>query len=1158
VLPFFLTCFFGVISQGDTITDRSGLAAAPKSTKHTNAPTMTRAENLSSRFRDGGSSAPPPGGARKDELLVKKLLRRLARAEDQSPPAPSVRLLFERAKLDTAPMKPVPYGLHLLRIVACGVFAWALAVPALALDPHKMMTQFNHRSWGAQEGLDKVYTIAQTRDGYIWIGAGNGLFQFDGMDFHRWRPPPGEPNPPGLISALCGAQDGSLWCVGVGGVLQIKDGHSRLLSSAPAGALYKVCEMKDGTLWFGGHGLAKYAGGVWQWIKPERERPAGYVTAMTKDLQETLWVNFRDAKLEPEAQGALLFLPHGEPVFHVCTQRFAAAFDLKTAPDGKIWAAQTMRSVRAFTRDGDGVKFDDNSEIGFGSQAVSFDRDEALWVTTLGDGLHRLSNPMSMGTNEIGKAHDITDRFTQSDGLSSDVVLSIFEDREGNVWVGTSAGLDCFRESKLTSFSTREGLPFDQNLLLQATADGSIWAAAAPNGFEQLPPGQDRFINRGWPNPPPPHDERVPAASSDVYSLGTDERGHLLAGTGSGLIRMVREDAAEYLIGEDGPNLRKIMTMCQDSEHTLWLFDGNRGILKLPDGSNTPKVEKGISGDILAAQADGAEQVWLCPATGGIEIYHRRTGEIHQLNASDGSPSGRVRVILREPDGKVWFAGESGITRFFRGRFQTLGHQNGMPEDNLFALLKDDDGYFWLGGMDIIFRVSPAELNKSMESGAGKVSGEVFGLGDGLRGFVRPGALGYPGLGSPIATKGMDGRLWFSTSAGLTMIDPRHIPRNSVPSPVYIRQVTVAGKIYEHFEHLEFPLGTDACEIDYAGLCFSNPEKMRYRYILEGYDKDWVAAGPQRRAIYSSLRPGKYRFRVSACNNDGVWNEAGAMIGFAILPAFYQTAWFPVLCALVVGSVLWSFYRLRKARQEALRALQARLDRAMQIASFAEVSASIAHEINQPLAGVVSNANACLRFLGGAPPNLDEARQAAQRIVRDGNRGSEVVDRIRSLLKKEQPSRARVDINEIIREIVALAPVESSGAVLQMELPNDLPSVFADRVQLQQVLLNLITNALDAMKSISERPRILRIISKPQGSDAVLVAVQDSGAGIDPEKAEQLFETFYTTKASGMGLGLAICRSIIEAHGGRLRAERNNGPGATFQFTLPAMNGTTS
>jgi signal transduction histidine kinase len=223
------------------------------------------------------------------------------------------------------------------------------------------------------------------------------------------------------------------------------------------------------------------------------------------------------------------------------------------------------------------------------------------------------------------------------------------------------------------------------------------------------------------------------------------------------------------------------------------------------------------------------------------------------------------------------------------------------------------------------------------------------------------------------------------------------------------------------------------------------------------------------------------------------------------------------------------------------------------VTTIGELAAAIAHEINQPLAAVITNGSACLRWLAGTTPNLNEAREAVGRIIRDGNRASDVIAKIRALLSKTGTEKERVDMNEAIREVVALAQseVQRNGVALRVELEGDLPPVRGDRVQLQQVVLNLIMNGIEAMVSVADRRRELLICSRQHESDKVLVAVQDSGIGLDPQRMERIFDAFYTTKSEGMGMGLAISRSIVENHDGRLWAVPNDGPGVTFEFALP-------
>jgi C4-dicarboxylate-specific signal transduction histidine kinase len=256
-----------------------------------------------------------------------------------------------------------------------------------------------------------------------------------------------------------------------------------------------------------------------------------------------------------------------------------------------------------------------------------------------------------------------------------------------------------------------------------------------------------------------------------------------------------------------------------------------------------------------------------------------------------------------------------------------------------------------------------------------------------------------------------------------------------------------------------------------------------------------------------------------------------------------------------LNSVLVSIMDIteRKQTEEELRKTQVELAHVTRVMTMGELAASIAHEVNQPLAAIVTNGNACLRWLAGESPNLDEARETARHIVRDGNRAGDVIGRIRTLLRKTGTEKELLDMNQVIREVVALAEdeVRRNGVALRTELAGDLPLILGDRVELQQVVLNLIMNAIEAMSAIGDRPRDLVIRTQRGEVDQVRVTVQDSGIGLDPQCMGRIFDAFYTTKSQGMGMGLAISRSIIAAHGGRLWAVPNDGPGMTFEFALP-------
>jgi len=514
---------------------------------------------------------------------------------------------------------------------------------------------------------------------------------------------------------------------------------------------------------------------------------------------------------------------------------------------------------------------------------------------------------------------------------------------------------------------------------------------------------------------------------------------------------------------------------------------------------------------------------------------------------------------------------------------------------------------------------------------------------------------------------------------GVSVIDPKHLYVNKLPPPVHIEQITVDDKSYDLKPGLRLPANVRNLRIEFTALSLVAPEKIHFKYKLEGQNQNWHELINERHATYTNLPPRNYRFRVMATNNSGVWNEAGDSIDFSIAPAYYQTNWVRALLAATFLASMWAAYQFRvrllqrESRQlrdvintipasawsagpdgsveftnerwlefsgfstenslgwgwetavhpqdrdhflavwraaiasgkpmeveaqvrrtdgqyrwllirnvplrgkngrivkwcgtgtdiedlkraeeerEKLRQLEADLAHINRVSMMGELAASVAHEVNQPLTGIVSNGSACLRFLAGDAPDLEEVREAVRDIVRDGKRAGEVIARIRALTKRTALPREKLDLNETIREVLALVGDEAkrNSVMIRTQFADEVSPVLGDRVQLQQVLLNLVMNAIQAMSSVSDRVRQLAITTQHIDQGRVQVTVEDSGIGLDPKTMPRIFEPFYTTKSSGMGMGLSICRSILQSHGGRLWATANDGPGTSFHFTLP-------
>jgi signal transduction histidine kinase len=391
---------------------------------------------------------------------------------------------------------------------------------------------------------------------------------------------------------------------------------------------------------------------------------------------------------------------------------------------------------------------------------------------------------------------------------------------------------------------------------------------------------------------------------------------------------------------------------------------------------------------------------------------------------------------------------------------------------------------------------------------------------------------------------------------------------------LHIEQVRIDGNTVKAETHCEFLAGHRRLAIDFAAPTFANPQDVRVNYRLDGHDDDWIDAGDDRVAYYTDLRPGAYTFRVTSRSGDGDWLEDEQTLAFAVKPRWWETAWFRASTALgLIGLAIcstWGYTRRirqrnavlrneiheRKRVEEKARDYLRQLARINRAASMGEMGTSIAHEVNQPLFAIVSNAQTAKRLLDRQEPDIDEVRDALSDIVDDGNRAASIIKHIRSLVRNEQQPTEKLDLNQVALEALEFAGPEMRvrGLSLKSDLAGQLPPVEGNSIELQQVILNLIVNGAQAMAEIGDGPRELWLTTCTQDG-FVELSVKDNGTGFDQKTMDRLFEPFFTTKPQGTGMGLAINRTIIEAHGGRIWATSNDELGATFHVRLPAVTG---
>ncbi len=522
------------------------------------------------------------------------------------------------------------------------------------------------------------------------------------------------------------------------------------------------------------------------------------------------------------------------------------------------------------------------------------DRQNALWVGTVGQGVYRIYG------GEV-------DHFGRADGLSGDAIYAFFEDREGNLWVATDKGLDCFRDLQVTTFSTREGLTTPAVGSVQAMRDGAIWIGGE-NALDILGPGlgQGRLgsvqTGKGLPG-------------NQVTSLFEDHAGRHWVGIDNTL-NIYENGRFTRITRRDGSPMGMILGITEDVENNLWVlsFGPPRKLIRIFDRKVQEELPTPQIPEVSSLVADPRGGIWLGLFSGDLARYQQGHTDIFRF---EHPPNSRVNQVLLGSDGSVLGATTFGLIGWSNGKQKTLSARNGLPCDTVNGLVEDTSGDLWLYMQCGLAEITRSDLQKWWAQPNVNLQPKVLDVFDGFQSGNRA-----PFESQAVRT--LDGRLWFANAAVAQMIDPSHLARNLIAPTVHVEQIIADRKGHSLRGEVRLPARTRDVEIDYTALSFAVPQKVRFRYRLEGRDTDWEEAGTRRQAFYTDLRPGTYRFHVIACNNDGVWNQQGASLDFNVMPAWYQTLWFKLLFAVIVLTTAWALYRLR-VRQVA-HALAVRFD----------------------------------------------------------------------------------------------------------------------------------------------------------------------------------------------------------------------------------------
>jgi signal transduction histidine kinase/ligand-binding sensor domain-containing protein len=801
-----------------------------------------------------------------------------------------------------------------LALITIGTLAVLLgARPALALDPSLDVSQYAHTAWTPREGFSvgAIYAMAQTPDGYLWLGSEFGLYRFDGVQPVLWQPPAGQqlPNKP---YALLVTRDGTLWIGTFEGLVSWNG--AKLTSYPEIGPTFVTSLLEDheGAVWVGTYSsenvparaCAIRAGNVQ--CEGNDGAFGSFVWSLGEDGSGSLWAG---------ADSGVWRWKPGSP------QRYAVpgmrVGDLLKSDGGRLLigiSGAGLKQLLANKLEPYPIHSATNRNALLADREVDSnkllrDRDGGLWIGTHQRGLIHIHN---------GR----TDVFTKSDGLSGDISCSLFEDREGSVWFASSRGLDRFRELPVNTISAKQGLSSDYATSLVAGADGSVWIGTH-DGLTRWKNGQSTIFRK--PNGLP---------DDFVNSLFIDNRGRVWASFSGHRLSYFKDGR---FVSVPGVPSEQVFCIAGDDKDNLWL-SGNKGLSHMRGGHLVENFPWSIMGRHQQAKivAPNEGGVWLAFWTNGGVLYFKDGQVRASFTTANGLGKGHVAGIRLDEQGALWAATqEGGLSRIKNGRIATLTTRNGLPCNTIHWSIEDDDRSLWLYTACGLVRIARSELDAWIADPNLRVQSTVWDAADGVTSRETS-----PAYYNPPVAKSADGKLWFQPGEGVQIVDPHHLAFNRVPPPVHIEQLVADHKPYWQnlpelaVSHLRLPARVRDLTIDYTALSLAAPEKVHFKYKLDGQDNEWREVVNHREVQYSNLRPGPYRFHVIAANDSGVWNEQGDSLQFSIAPAYYQTTWFRALCAFLSLALLWTVYewRVRQLHHEFEMTLEARVSERTRIA----------------------------------------------------------------------------------------------------------------------------------------------------------------------------------------------------------------------------------
>ncbi|AXC11341.1 putative two-component system sensor kinase [Acidisarcina polymorpha] len=1019
---------------------------------------------------------------------------------------------------------------------------WVVTVASLAfcLDPQKDLGQYGHRAWQTDSGLPQntVHAVIQTQDGYIWLGTEGGLVRFDGFEFVIY-----DKQAPAFlrsesINSLFEDKDGDLWIGTNDGLVRRRGNHFTNYGASnglPSNTVGSIFQDHRGKIWVVTlEGIASYQGG-----EQFRSFPMSDGITNPKSLAEALdgsfWIGTRfgavhfnqdhfgpplllnvevqtvaatgDGRIWLGTHNGLYSFPSGSPEKNAPVSGLPSSdvASLTAAKDGSLWIGTAKGA--AVLKNGELTAF--SAQNGLPSdrvESVVEDREGSMWIAT------------SRGLARIVKDHVQT--FGGRESLSSGAVLSIFEDREGSLWLGTeSGGLEMLHDQKFTAYTTADGLSDDLVRSIIQDRKGIVWSGTSGGGLDRQD-SHGTFTSLSTAD----------GLSSDiVLALGSDAAGNLWVGTPDGLDRIVEDSRGRRTIttftSADGLADDFVRSLYAASDGSMWIGT-RRGISHFSNGRfTTYSSMDGLGSDLVGAIVeDPAHVLWIATLGGLTRFDH---GKFTTLTTRDGLSSNVITSLYPDKQGSLWIGtNQGGLNRLKDGKLADFSSEATHLPESIYAILEDARGNLWLGSKTGIYRATKKDLDDFANHRRPSISPAVYGTADGMK--ISECSSG----GHPAACKLTNGSMLFATLKGIAAVDPERLTLNTVPPSVVIEQVLVDDQVIDDpvvpkstsAAAFIVPPGHRRFEFHYAGLSFIAPQKVRFRYKLEGFDRDWVDAGARRTAYYTNLPPGAYSFRVIASNNDGVWNQSGASSDFRLQPHLYQTWWFYL--ALIAALALFAY----QAYHWRLRQIELRYDAVL--SERGRIAREIHDTLAQGLVGISVQLELVNRLLASSVESARAQLDQARGLVRES------LTEARSSIWDLRSQAAETE--DFATRLARMAATATERSTSKIRVKSKVSGAYRPvspkaEAELLRIAQEAVTNAVRHAQPVHIA------IELRFGARDLLMTIQDDGCGFNGqlhpqssgpqghfglagmrERAEQIGAIFVVDSAPGKGTRVSV------------------------------------